>query len=251
MVFPGTNSEDETLRACRAAGLAADLVHWSAATNVAQRYDGYVLCGGFAYEDRIRAGAVAAHHRLIDVVIAGAQADKPVLGICNGAQILLETGLVPGTGAVRRPTAAFAPNDQGHFVCKHVYMRVAGDPARCRITAGLPPGAVLPAWAAHGEGRLVAQADQLAHLQSAGHIVFTYANEDGTPAAAPNGSSLDCAGITNVQGNVLAVMPHCERDGWTFQHRDGAVRSAARGDARAMLAPSGGSDLFTSFARAF
>ena len=110
VVFPGTNSEDETLRALAAAGIEAEIVHWSRGSAALRAFDAYVLPGGFAYEDRVRAGAVAAHDEVMDAVIDGAQAGKFVIGICNGAQILLEAGLVPGTGPLRRPTAAFAPN---------------------------------------------------------------------------------------------------------------------------------------------
>ncbi len=128
-VFPGTNSEDETVRALQAAGLAAEAVHWSRGGRALQAFDAFVLPGGFAYEDRVRAGAVAAHDEMTDAVIAAAQAGKFVLGICNGAQILLETGLVPGTGPIRRPTAAFTPNrDGGRYLCRHVYARFAVAP---------------------------------------------------------------------------------------------------------------------------
>jgi len=252
VMFPGTNSEDETLRACLDAGLDAALVHWSAPPPVVRAYDGYVLSGGFSYEDRIRAGAIAAHHPLMDVVIEGAQAGKPVLGICNGAQILLETGLVPGTAPVRRPTAAFAPNAPGgHFVCRHVHVRLTIEPSRCRITASMARDTVLPAWAAHGEGRLVAQDADLETIRAGAHVAFVYSDEHGNPVAPPNGSAFGAAALTNVTGNVLAIMPHCERDAWTFQRRDGAERAAARGHAGKILAPSGGMALFRSFAKAF
>ena len=155
LVFPGTNSEDETLALLRDCGGHAELVHWSSA-NALARYDAYVLPGGFAYEDRIRAGAIAAHDAMMDYVIDGAQHGKLVLGICNGAQILLEAGLVPGTGEVRRPTAAFTHNSTHHFVCSHVYVKLLIAPSRSQITAALPEGALIPAWAAHGEGRLAA-----------------------------------------------------------------------------------------------
>ncbi|HEY4434086.1 MAG TPA: phosphoribosylformylglycinamidine synthase subunit PurQ, partial [Candidatus Cybelea sp.] len=105
-VFPGTNSEEETLRLLRDCGGTAELVHWADAAKLAA-FDAFVLSGGFAYEDRIRAGAIAAHDRMMDAVIESARAGKLVLGICNGAQILLEAGLLPGTGEIRRPTAAF------------------------------------------------------------------------------------------------------------------------------------------------
>lgn len=205
LVFPGTNSEEETLRALLDCGANAETVHWSRASTL-RDYAAYVLCGGFAYEDRIRAGAVAAHDAMMDPVIAGARGGKLVLGICNGAQILLEAGLVPGDGAIRRPTAAFTHNAPGrHFICKHVMMKLASKPKRCAITASLAENAVVEAWAAHGEGRLVSREDELAAIVAGEHVVFTY--EGG----APNGSALDCAALTNREGNVLAVMPHCER----------------------------------------
>jgi phosphoribosylformylglycinamidine (FGAM) synthase-like amidotransferase family enzyme len=95
LIFPGTNSEEETWRACRAVGLDAELVSWNAPLDDVRAYAAYVLPGGFAYEDRVRAGAIAAHDRLMSAVREGAAAGKPVLGICNGAQILLESGLAP------------------------------------------------------------------------------------------------------------------------------------------------------------
>ena len=114
VVFPGTNSEDETLRACSRSGSTASSCIGRSREKLA-RFDAFVLPGGFAYEDRIRAGAVAAHDAVMDSVIDAAQAGKFVLGICNGAQMLAEAGLVPGTAPLRRPTAAFAPNASGRF----------------------------------------------------------------------------------------------------------------------------------------
>ncbi|MBV9718039.1 MAG: phosphoribosylformylglycinamidine synthase I [Candidatus Eremiobacteraeota bacterium] len=244
-VFPGTNSEDETVRLLRDCGGNADLVHWSHGDRLAE-YDAYVLSGGFAYEDRIRAGAIAAHDRIMDFVIDGAASGKLVFGICNGAQILLEAGLVPGTGPRRRPTAAFAKNGpQPHFVCRHVQLKLAIAPSRCAITAGLPPGALVPAWAAHAEGRLAATPQHLDEIVVGDHLAFLYAHADGTvdDAAVPNGSALHCAGLVNREGNVLAIMPHPERDGWNFNHLD-------RADGDDVLAPSGGAVLFRSFVHA-
>jgi phosphoribosylformylglycinamidine synthase len=243
LVFPGTNSEDETLRAVRAVGLDGALVHWSRPESLAD-FDAFVLPGGFAHEDRIRAGAVAAHDALMDPVIEAAQAGKFVLGICNGAQILAEAGLVPGTGPLRRPTAAFAPNESGRFMSVHVHVKLAVAPERVPILAGIEPGALIPAWASHGDGRLVAPPDELARMQAGGNIAFVYADRDGNPAAAPNGAALSAAALVNQAGNVLAIMPHPERDAWNYQHLD-ASRERAR-----MLAPSGGIHFFEHFARA-
>lgn len=245
LVFPGTNSEVETWRICRDVGLDAHVVHWSRA-NTLPDYDAYVLPGGFAYEDRIRAGAIPAHDPMMDGVLQGAAKGKLVLGICNGAQIALEAGLVPGTGALRRPTAAFTRNGpEPHFVCKHVYMKLAIDPARCAMTAALPKDALVPAWAAHGEGRLAADDEHLREIVKGGHLAFVYAHADGRAdeTAIPNASALGCAGLTNREGNVLAIMPHPERDAWEYNHPD----RRQNGD---VLAPSGGAVLFRAFAEA-
>lgn len=250
-IFPGTNSEDETLRALQAVGLDAELVHWSRGADAMRAFDAYVLPGGFAYEDRVRAGAVAAHDALTDAVIEGAHAGKLVIGICNGAQVLLETGLVPGTGPIRRPTAAFTPNNgNGRYLCTHVFVKLNVDPARVPILAGIEPNAVMPMWISHGEGRLQAAPDELARLDRDGNIAFTYCDAAGNRIDAPNGSAHDTAALTNTAGNVLAIMPHPERDAWMFMQRDGAAKLAARGDTAAMLAPAGGMAFFAAFARA-
>ncbi len=245
LVFPGTNSEAETVRICRDVGLDAESVHWSKAATL-PTYDAFVLPGGFAYEDRIRAGAIPAHDPMMDYVIEAAEQGKLVLGICNGAQILLEAGLVPGTGTVRRPTAAFTRNaPSGKFICKHVHIKLVADPSRCAITAALPTDALIPAWAAHGEGRLAATPQHLEEITSGGHLAFVYAHADGAvdDAAVPNGSALRCAGLTNKKGNVLAIMPHPERDAWNFNH-------PARAEGKDILAPSGGAAFFRAFANA-
>lgn len=241
-VFPGTNSEDETVRLLRDCGGDAELVHWSDAERLGA-YDAYVLSGGFAYEDRIRAGAIAAHDRIMDFVADAAERGKLVFGICNGAQILLEAGLVPGISPGRKPTAAFAKNGpEPHFVCRHVYMRLTIEPSRSAITAALPSEALVPAWAAHAEGRLAATPQRLKEIVAGEHLAFVYAHANGTvdDAAVPNGSALGCAGLVNRAGNVLAIMPHPERDGWNFNHLD-------RSEGADVLAPSGGAALFRSF----
>ena len=115
VVFPGNQQRGRDAARAGRGRLDAEVVHWSRGSAALRAFDAYVLPGGFAYEDRVRAGAVAAHDEVMDAVIEGAQAGKLVVGICNGAQVLLEAGLVPGTGPLRRPTAAFAPNASGRF----------------------------------------------------------------------------------------------------------------------------------------
>ena len=246
LVFPGTNSEDETLRALQAVGLDAELVHWSRPEALA-RFGAFVLPGGFAYEDRIRAGAVAAHDALMDPVIEAAAAGKYVLGICNGAQILAEAGLVPGTGPLRRPTAAFAPNASGRFQSVHVHVRLSVAPERVPILAGIEADAVIPAWASHGDGRLAAPPEELDRIAREGHLAFVYADRDGNRVAAPNGAALDAAALVNRAGNVLAIMPHPERDAWNYQHLGAARDEGARATP---LGTSGGIRFFQYFARA-
>jgi phosphoribosylformylglycinamidine synthase len=251
VLFPGTNSEHETLRSLAAAGIDGEIVHWSRGSAGLRPFDAFVLPGGFAYEDRVRAGAVAAHDEVMDAVIEGAQAGKFVIGICNGAQVLLEAGLVPGTGPLRRPTAAFAENAGGKFLSVHVHVRLAIPSSRLPILGSLPYDAIIPAWASHGEGRLAASDEQLDAIERDGHAAFVYCDAHGNKVAPRNGSARGIAALTNKAGNVLAIMPHPERDGWTFMHRDGdPLRAAARGDADAMLAASGGAVFFTAFAKA-
>lgn len=243
LTFPGSNSEIETLRALRAVGVTAELIHWTADLAVVRAYDAYLLPGGFSYEDRVRAGAIAARDRLMEAVREGAAAGKLVLGICNGAQILFEAGLVARAGFIR--------NASGGFLCRETYVIAGpGGLAKCAITASLPPDVVIPMWAAHGEGRFVARAEVLDEIEREQRVVFVYADANGTPIAAPNGSALNAAGLVNEGGNVLAIMPHPERHAWLFQQPWGAERRAARGKREHIMEPAGGSIFFQAFAAA-
>jgi len=252
LTFPGTNSEDETIRACRAVGLETDRVHWNADLAMVRAYDAYVLPGGFAYEDRVRAGAIAAHDRLMLAVREGAAAGKLVLGICNGAQILLESGLAPGLDGHARVQAGFARNaGGGRFRSRHVHVKLAIAPEKCAITREMAAGTVLPAWASHAEGRLAARPLVLEALARDERVAFVYCDAAGnaTDDAVPNGSALGAAALVNGRGNVLAIMPHPERDAWTYMHQDSS-RDIARRDTAATLAPSGGIELFVGLAKA-
>jgi phosphoribosylformylglycinamidine synthase I len=254
LTFPGSNSEVETVRALRAAGIKTELVHWSADITAVRAFDAYVLPGGFAYEDRVRAGAIAAHDRLMEAVREGADSGKLVLGICNGAQILLEAGLAPGIdlapGTRARAQASFTHNENGAFICRHTHVVFGPGTVNCAITAALPQDAIIPMWASHGEGRLAAHPDVLEKITSKNLVAFVYADASGTPITAPNGSALNAAAITNEKGNVLAIMPHAERNAWLFQQPWSAERRAMRGKREAIMEPAGASVFFEAFAAA-
>jgi len=173
-----------------------------------------VLPGGFSYQDRVRAGALAAKDPLVDVLAEGASRGKPVLGICNGAQVLVEAGLVPGGGAIELALARNRMPDRTGYLARWVITRV--EASACVFTRALDPGTLLPLPVAHGEGRFVA-ADpaRLPALLAAGQVPLRYAGDDGAAAegypANPNGSECAAAAVCNAAGNVLAIMPHPER----------------------------------------
>ena len=153
---------------------------------------------------------------------------------------------MPGTGPVRRPTAAFTDNaPAAHFVCRHVHLKLAVEPARSPITAALPQRRADSG--VRGPRRRPARRRSPASRgdRAGGHLAFVYAHADGSvdASAIPNGSALGCAGLVNAAGNVLAIMPHPERDAWNFNHLD-------RREGSDVLAPSGGAVLFQSFVAA-
>src|SRR5579864_6631971 len=146
LVFPGTNSEEETVDACLDAGLDARQVLWSEPPSDLRAYDAFILPGGFAYEDRVRAGAVAAKSASVAVVAEEAARGKLVLGLCNGAQVLAEVGLI-GPIAIARNLPS------GHFLCRIVDVELAASAQRCALTAGMSAGTMVKMAMAHGEGR--------------------------------------------------------------------------------------------------
>ena len=203
LVFPGTNSEEETVDACVDAGMDARVVPWSDPPRDLRDYQGYVIPGGFAYEDRVRAGAIAAKSPSVAVVKEEAQKGKLVLGLCNGAQVLAEVGLI-GPVAIARNLPA------GHFQCRIVEVELNAPPDRCAFTVGLPTGAKMKMVMAHGEGRFTGEPALFDTLERDQRVTFRYVG------AAPNGAMDDAAGMCNEKGNVLAVMPHPERVAWNF-----------------------------------
>ena len=212
--LPGVNCEAETVRALERVGLEPEVFRWTRPAHELKRFDAYVLPGGFSYQDRVRAGALAAKDPLIESLEDAAGRGKPVLGICNGAQVLVEAGLVPGGGSVEVALARNRMPDRTGYYARWIYVRV--EETRCVFTAALEPGTVLPLPVAHGEGRFTARDPaRVAALVRAGQAPLRYATARGAVArefpANPNGSEAAVAGMCNARGNVLALMPHPER----------------------------------------
>ena len=191
ITFPGTLDDVDAARAVRLAG-ADPVALWHADRDL-RGVDAVVVPGGFSYGDYLRAGAIAARAPIMDEVTAAADRGMPVLGICNGFQILCEAGLLPG---------ALTRNSGLHFVCRDVVLRV--ESADTAWTSGFAAGQEIVVPLKSGEGRYVADAATLASLQDEGRIVFRYA------AAAPNGAMHGIAGVSSANGRVVGLMPHPE-----------------------------------------
>lgn len=213
--FPGVNCEAETVRALERAGLQAEVFRWTRAAEELAGFQAYVLPGGFSWQDRVRAGALAAKGPLVQALAAESGVrGKPVLGICNGAQVLVEAGLVPGGAGTGLALARNRMPDRNGYFARWVHVRV--EPSACVFTTGLAPGRLLPLPVAHGEGRFTSRDPAgLAALAAAGQVPLRYATFAGEVAtdfpANPNGSEAAAAAVSNPAGNVLALMPHPER----------------------------------------
>ncbi len=257
--YPGSNCEHETARAVQSAGMEAEVFRWNKDPGELPGYDGYILPGGFSYQDRVRAGAIAAKKAIMSTMMSEAEKGKPVMGICNGAQILVETGMIPGV-AWGELEMALAPNmmeGRSGFYCDWVYLKLACAPERCVFSRALGPGEVLPMPVAHAEGRFVTRKEGLLErLWADDQIVFQYSDADGNAAAEfpgnPNGSLDSIAGICNRQGNVLALMPHPERATWLRQVAEdlggeaSLMRYRGRGRLESLRGPAPGRKLFSS-----
>ena len=197
--YPGSNCEAETLRAIARAG-GTGLAVWHRDASL-QHADAVVLPGGFSYGDYLRCGAVARFSPIMEQIAGYAEAGRPVLGICNGFQILCEAGLLPG---------ALVRNAGLHFISRPVDLRI--ERTDTPFTHEFTRGDVLRVPVGHGEGRYVAAPDVLRRLELDGQVVLRYAATSMLDAEPnPNGTANDIAGISNSAGNVVGFMPHPER----------------------------------------
>lgn len=192
LVFPGSNCDIDMYHAIKDE-LGEEVEYVWHDTKDLSGYDGVLLPGGFSYGDYLRCGAIAQFSNVMNEVKKAADAGKPVLGICNGFQILTEAGLLPG---------ALLRNKNLKFMCRTSELTVQN--ADTMFTNSYKKGDVLQVPIAHGEGNYTCDAETLASLKANNQIVFTY-NDN------PNGSVEDIAGIINERGNVLGMMPHPER----------------------------------------
>lgn len=201
VVFPGSNCDYDCYFAIKQWVSSSVEFIWHKSTRL-NTYDCIVLPGGFSYGDYLRTGAIARFSPVMDNVIKYAENGGLVIGICNGFQILLESGLLPG---------AMLRNTSLRFVCKYITLRTVT--TRTPFTASLKKGEVLSVPIAHNEGNYYIDEKGLEELQKNSQIVFQYCDADGavSDSSNPNGSLLNIAGICSKRGNILGMMPHPER----------------------------------------
>jgi phosphoribosylformylglycinamidine synthase len=220
--FPGTNTERETMLAVARAGMEPVEFLWNEPREKLTACDGFILAGGFAYEDRSRAGILAALDPVIDIIREESERGKPVLGICNGAQILVEAGLVPGLENYRLGMALTHNKrvQNSHIIGvgyynTWAYLRQTVPADRCAftLTGAISDKIHIPL--AHAEGRFVIPQNLLDNLIANDQTVYRYCDGDGNILPEfptnPNGSVYNLAAVCNPTGNVMAIMPHPER----------------------------------------
>ncbi len=199
ITFPGSLDDGDARRAVKLMG-GEPVEVWHGDEDL-RGADAVILPGGFSYGDYLRTGAIARFAKVMDAVRDHADRGGPVLGICNGFQILCEAGLLPG---------ALVRNASLSFVCRQVHVRVETD--RTPFTRQAHAGSVLDVPVKHGEGQFVADTETLARLEEEGQVVFRYCSPEGEPGEEwnPNGSTDHIAGVANRRGNVVGLMPHPE-----------------------------------------
>lgn len=201
IVFPGSNCDRDVAVSLEAAMGRAPIMAWHGDSTLPD-VDLIVIPGGFSYGDYLRSGAMAANSPIMREVIARANRGTPVLGICNGFQVLTECGLLPGV---------LMRNASLKFICRDVHLRV--ERADTIFTSQYTQGQVIRIPVAHHDGNYFTDPDTHKALEDNGQVAFRYCDPDGaiTEEANPNGSLANIAGILNATGNVLGMMPHPER----------------------------------------
>ncbi len=220
--FPGSNCERETILAVKRAGMMPVEFLWNESPSKLREMDGYIIVGGFSYEDRSRSGIIAALDPVMQEIKAQSELGKPILGICNGAQILVETGLVPG---LKNYQLGIALTENKRivdgkilgtgFYNSWIYMRTSSSNRNNAFTRRMTQESILSVPTAHAEGRFVIPMELLKEIENENLNVFQYCDENGNIIdnfpINPNGSMLNSAAIMNKSGNVMAMMPHPER----------------------------------------
>ncbi|XBQ15265.1 MAG: phosphoribosylformylglycinamidine synthase subunit PurQ [Oceanicaulis sp.] len=193
IVYPGSNCDRDAATAIeRVTGTAPAMV-WHGEPSLPEGLDFIMVPGGFSYGDYLRSGAIAARSPITADLVKKAEAGVPILGVCNGFQILTETGLLPGT---------LMRNAGLRFVCERVPLKV--ETSNTAFTRGYESGQTLNIPVAHHDGNFFADDETLNRIEADGQVAFRY-------GVNPNGSARDIAGVTNEKGNVLGMMPHPER----------------------------------------
>ena len=230
----GTNCDAETQRAFQELGIQADVLHVNELVKLHSLLDYQVLVfpGGFSFGDYVRSGVIFARHlsaKLGKEMETFIDEGRPILGICNGFQIMVEYGLLPGfKGVSSYPEATLTTNEPAGFKCQWIYLKHENR-GKCAFTSKIASGKVLRMPIAHGEGRLLFPKEKekalLSELVDNDMIVFRYCDKDGNVADGkypvnPNGSFYDIAGICNREGNIFGLMPHPERAMYWWQQPD-------------------------------